>query len=78
MSEKTKLPKPKCVGLHKILEVEEFHELGFDVRCLECGRHFHTTEDAILRLYVEFRHVSGSEGPDGDREILILEEYLDE
>lgn len=66
----------QCKGLHQFLLVEEWTGMGGHVSCLVCENTFHLDLNVIEKFYLPFSHFSGSEGPRGDRELLVLARLL--
>lgn len=64
--------KQGCRGLHKFLLVEEWNVIGAVLSCLNCERTFHLNQTVIEEYYIPFVHTSGTEGPQGDKELLVL------
>lgn len=61
----------RCQGMHRFLLVEEWTGMGATCSCLLCESTFHMAENVLERFYLPFRHFSGSEGPKGDKELLV-------
>jgi hypothetical protein len=68
--------KPACQGMHKFFLVEEWNAMGAVVTCLNCDRTFNFDQNVIEVYYLPFVHTSGTEGPAGDRELLVLARAL--
>lgn len=55
---------------HRVILVDQWTPLGAFVRCLDCGKEFHT-DRTVLENYVGFEHTS-DKGPTEDRWVFIL------
>lgn len=73
---KEKLTGQQCHGMHRFLMLEDWDLLGGVCSCLICHRTFHLDQNIIEIHYTPFIHHSGTEGPDGDMELLVLSKAL--
>lgn len=61
---------------HRIIEVEDFTELGAHVKCCACGKFYHAPEPSLEKSYLPFTHTS-PENPKLDRCVFIRLDFLE-